>query len=235
MDGLRSYFSGITLIFKPGVRRFVWIPFFINLLLFTLATWLLWTYMSSVLVSLLPVWLDWLSWLLVPLFSIITLLLVYFGFSLLANIIAAPFYVYLARDVECYLRGEPNEPVNNNSLIKEALSIIGLELRKIMYYLVRATPLLVLSIIPGINIISLPLWLLFSAWFLTFEYMGYFFENHQVLFKEQKSHMQSDRVNHIVFGSISLFAASVPVFNLFSPAIGVAGATKMLVETEQYQ
>jgi len=64
--------------------------------------------------------------------------------------------------------------------------------------------------------------------------MGYFFENHQVAFKGQKTHMESDRFNHIVFGSISLFAVSVPVFNLFSPAIGVAGATKMLVETKRY-
>ena len=234
MDGLRNYFSGIALIFKPGVRRFVWIPFFINLLLFTLASWLLWTYMSSMLDGLLPTWLDWLSWLLMPLFSIITLLLVYLSFSLLANIIAAPFYVYLARGVERHLGGELKEQSNNNSLIKEALSIIGLELRKLGYYLVRAIPLLLLSIIPGVNIISLPLWLLFSAWFLTFEYMGYFFENHQVAFKGQKTHMESDRFNHIVFGSISLFAVSVPVFNLFSPAIGVAGATKMLVETKRY-
>jgi CysZ protein len=234
MVGLRSYFSGMALIFKPGVRRFVWIPFVINLLLFSLASWLLWTYMSSMLDSLLPTWLDWLSWLLMPLFSIMTLLLVYLSFSLLANIIAAPFYVYLARGVERHLSGELNEPSNNNSVIKEALSIMGLELRKLTYYLVRAIPLLILSIIPGINIISLPMWLLFSAWFLTFEYMGYFFENHQVMFKEQKTHMQSDRVNHIVFGSISLFAVSVPIFNLFSPAIGVAGATKMLVETKRY-
>ncbi len=234
MVGLRSYFSGMALIFKPGVRRFVWIPFVINLLLFSLASWLLWTYMSSMLDNLLPTWLDWLSWLLMPLFSIMTLLLVYLSFSLLANIIAAPFYVYLARGVERHLNGELNEPSNNYSVIKEALSIMGLELRKLTYYLVRAIPLLILSIIPGINIISLPLWLLFSAWFLTFEYMGYFFENHQVMFKEQKTHMQSDRVNHIVFGSISLFAVSVPIFNLFSPAIGVAGATKMLVETKRY-
>jgi len=234
MVGLRSYFSGMALIFKPGVRRFVWIPFVINLLLFSLASWLLWTYMSSMLDNLLPTWLDWLSWLLMPLFSIMTLLLVYLSFSLLANIIAAPFYVYLARGVERHLSGELNEPSNNYSVIKEALSIMGLELRKLTYYLVRAIPLLILSIIPGINIISLPLWLLFSAWFLTFEYMGYFFENHQVMFKEQKTHMQSDRVNHIVFGSISLFAVSVPIFNLFSPAIGVAGATKMLVETKRY-
>lgn len=234
MVGLRSYFSGMALIFKPGVRRFVWIPFVINLLLFSLASWLLWTYMSSMLDNLLPIWLDWLSWLLMPLFSIMTLLLVYLSFSLLANIIAAPFYVYLARGVERHLSGELNESSNNYSVIKEALSIMGLELRKLTYYLVRAIPLLILSIIPGINIISLPLWLLFSAWFLTFEYMGYFFENHQVMFKEQKTHMQSDRVNHIVFGSISLFAVSVPIFNLFSPAIGVAGATKMLVETKRY-
>lgn len=232
MYGLQRYFSGISLIFTPGIRRFVWIPFTINIVLFGIASVVLWFYLSTMLDSLLPEWLDWLGWFLIPLFTVITLLLVYFTFTIMANIIASPFYVYLAKSVENHLRGDYLEPVSTATIFKESISIISLEIRKLSYYLVRAIPLLVLSIIPGINLITLPLWLMLSAWFLTFEYMGYYFENHRVGFNEQKAYLQSDKINHLMFGSASLFAASVPVFNLFSPAIGVAGATKMMIETD---
>jgi len=108
--------------------------------------------------------------------------------------------------------------------------MLGSELRKVTYYLLRALPLLLLSIIPGVNVISLPLWLLFSAWFLTFEYGGYSFENHNILFKEQKRILNKYRVNSMTFGGISLLATTIPVINLFAPAIAVAGATKMFYE-----
>ncbi|PCH85883.1 MAG: sulfate transporter CysZ [Piscirickettsiaceae bacterium] len=231
MHSVNCYFSGLGLIFKPGIRRYVFIPLFINSLLFSLASWLLWTYLSSVLDDLLPSWLEWLSWLLMPIFSIISLSLVYFCFTLVANLIAAPFYAHLSRSVEVYLRGEEVEQDGTSSLtLMSAVKVIGSELRKVSYYLIRAIPLLLLSIIPGVNVVALPLWLLFSAWFLTFDYTGYYHENHQVLFHQQKSYMSHDRLNHLLFGLLSLFATSIPVLNLFSPAIAVAGATKMLVE-----
>lgn len=230
MHSVNCFFSGLNLIFRPGIRRYVFIPLFINTLLFSLATWLLWAFLSSALGSLLPSWLDWLSWLLIPVFSIITLSLVYFCFTLLANIIAAPFYVHLSRRVEEHLRGE--EAVLNSLQVQGAFKVIGSELRKILYYLIRALPLLLLSMIPGVNVVALPLWLLFSAWFLTFEYTGYYHENHGVLFQEQKRFMNRDKVSHLSFGLLSLFAISIPVLNLFSPAIAVAGATKMLVDKD---
>ena len=40
----------------------------------------------------LPEWLRWLDWLLWPLFGIIVFGAVFFGFSLVANLIAAPFH-----------------------------------------------------------------------------------------------------------------------------------------------
>ncbi|MBQ0721885.1 MAG: EI24 domain-containing protein, partial [Gammaproteobacteria bacterium] len=82
----------------------------------------------------------------------------------------------------------------------------------------------------GVNVITLPLWLLFSAWFLSFEYTGYAFENHGVLFNEQKRILKQSRANSLAFGGLSLLATTIPVVNLFAPAIAVAGATKMLYE-----
>ncbi|PCI22738.1 MAG: sulfate transporter CysZ [Piscirickettsiaceae bacterium] len=224
------FLLGIKLIFKSGIRQFVWIPIAINTLLFSLASWLLWEHMAAVLNNMLPTWLEWLSWFLIPIFSLIILVIVYFCFTLFANIIAAPFYNYLARRVESDFLGDDYSTEKDESLMVESLAIMGSEIRKVLYYLLRAVPLLMLSIIPGLNIITLPLWFIFSAWFLAFEYTGYYFENHQILFQQQKHLLKEDKLNIILFGSLCLLFTSIPILNLFIPAIAVAGATRMQLD-----
>jgi CysZ protein len=228
--GIGSFIAGFHLIRQPGLRRFVIIPLLINVVLFSVASWLLWHYLSTMVDSMLPSWLSWLAWLILPIFMTSILAIVYYCFTLVANIIAAPFYGQLSKGVEAHLKGQPYVEVNADTFLKEVFQMLGLELRKITYYLLRAVPLLILSVIPGINVISLPLWLLFSAWFLTFEYAGYSFENHKILFNDQKRMLNRSRVNTMTFGSISLLATTTPVINLFAPAVAVAGATKLFYE-----
>ncbi|ORU93750.1 MAG: cysteine biosynthesis protein CysZ [Cycloclasticus sp. symbiont of Bathymodiolus heckerae] len=228
--GIACFMAGFDLIRQRGLRRFIAIPLMINTVLFSVAGWVLWHYLTTTVETMLPSWLAWLSWLILPVFMVSVLTVVYYGFTLLANIIAAPFYGQLAKCVEAHLRGEPLKDVNKGSLLKEAPQLLGSEIRKLLYYLVRAVPLLLLSLIPGVNVISLPLWLIFNAWFLTFEYTGYTFENHHVLFNEQKQILQKSRVSSMAFGGMNLFAMSIPIFNFFAPAMAVAGATKMLFE-----
>lgn len=222
--------AGIQLIRQPGLRRFVIIPLAINMALFSIASWMLWSYLSTAVDSMLPSWLSWLAWLILPVFMASVMAVVYYAFTLVANIIASPFYGHLAKGVEGHLKGEPHLALETNFFSTETLAILGSELRKLVYYLVRAIPLLLLSLIPGVNVITLPLWLLFSAWFLSFEYTGYAFENHGVLFNEQKRILKQRRASSLAFGGLSLLATTIPVVNLFAPAIAVAGATKMLYE-----
>jgi CysZ protein len=230
IHGASSFFAGIGLIGLPGLRKFILIPLMINTVLFSLASWLLWHYLSTTVNSLLPSWLSWLAWLVLPIFMTSVLAIVYYAFTLFANIIAAPFYGQLAKGVEAHLKGELPAQQQTSSFLKEMLQMMGSELRKVTYYLLRATPLLLLSLIPGINVISLPLWLLFSAWFLTFEYAGYTFENHKILFNDQKQILNKSRISGMMFGGVSMLATTIPVVNLLAPAVAVAGATKMLYE-----
>lgn len=221
---------GFNLIKQPGLRRFVIMPLLINTVLFSAASWFLWEYLISAVNDMLPSWLLWLSWLVLPIFMLIVLAIVYYGFALLANIIAAPFYGQLANGVEAHLRGMPLHEVTGESFLKQAPKLVGSELRKLLYYLIRAVPLLLLSLIPGVNVISLPLWLIFSAWFLSFEYTGYALENHHVLFNQQKKVLHSSRVSTMMFGGISLLMISIPLLNFVAPAVAVAGATKLLFD-----
>jgi len=232
LSGFSSFIEGIKLVSQPGLRQYVIWPLLINTLLFGFASWFLWQYLTGLVDTMLPSWLSWLAWLILPLFATSILAIVYFSFTLLANIIAAPFYGFLAQKVEHQLTGKTNNLSQSRSFFNELLATTGSELRKISYYLLRAIPLLLLSLIPGINVIALPLWFVFSAWFLSIEYTGYTFENNHIPFKEQKKLLKNDPVNSLTFGAITLLATTTPIVNLFAPAVAVAGATKMLIEND---
>ena len=98
--------AGSKLVAKPGLRRFVLIPLLINVLLFAVGIVYAIHLFGTVIQGWLPEWLRWLDWLLWPLFGIIVFGVVFFGFSLVANLIAAPFNGRLAQAVETHLRGE---------------------------------------------------------------------------------------------------------------------------------
>jgi len=101
--GINSFIAGINLIRQPGLRRFVIVPLLINVTLFSLASWFLWHYLSTAVDSMLPSWLSWLAWLILPIFMTSILAIVYYCFTLVANIIAAPFYGQLSKGVEAHL------------------------------------------------------------------------------------------------------------------------------------
>lgn len=103
MKGLTCFFSGVRLILQPSLRRFIFLPLLINSILFTLAGWFLWVYLSALIDDFLP---NWFAWLVIPIIALSMVSAVYFFFTLVANMIAAPFYAQLSKAVENHLRGE---------------------------------------------------------------------------------------------------------------------------------
>ncbi len=109
VSGAGYLLAGLRLITRPGLRRFVAIPLGINILVFSAAIYWgvsrfegLIAWLQSRLPRL-PDWLSWLRWLeqglewvLWPLFIMLAALLVFYGFTLVANLISAPFNGLLA-------------------------------------------------------------------------------------------------------------------------------------------
>lgn len=104
-----------------------------------------------------------------------------FTFSLLANLIAAPFYAKLAAKTLVV--------INAPQLLTIELSAIQIwraELNRLRYSLTHTLPLLVLFVIPVVNLIAPLLWLGFSAWCVALEYFAFPLENRGILFPNQK-------------------------------------------------
>ena len=232
LTGASYLFRGLALLNRPGVRRYVVAPLLINVALLAALLYLAATQVAALIGFLerwLPGWLEWLSWLLWPLFAISALLVVLFGFSLLANLIAAPFNGFLALAVERSLAGSPS-PSADGSWIGELVGAIGSEGKKLAYFLPRAIGLLLLFLVPVINVAAPFLWLSFCAWMLALEYADYPMSNHGMGFSEQRRLMASHRPVGMGFGAMVMLALMVPGLNCVVIPSAVAGATLMWVE-----
>lgn len=229
-EGLAYFWRGFSILNQSGLRRYVIVPVVINALLFAIAIWIAIHYFEWAMNQFLPSWLSWLQFLLWPLIALGFLISVFFSFSILANLIAAPFYGRLAQQVEQRLRGGPVVTDTGRTAIAELLFAMQLEARKIGYYLVRAMPLLLLSLIPGLNLVAFPLWMIFSAWFMAYDAAVYSLENHHLPFDQQLQSLRSQRWTMLQYGGLNLCLIAIPVINLISPAAAVAGMTALLYD-----
>ncbi len=231
IKGFFDCLSGFGLLFSPGIKRFVAIPLIINLGLFSLAIKLLSDQLDTWLESLLPSWLSWLEWLIWPLFAIAMLLIVFYAFTVIANLIAAPFNSLLSAKIEAMLTGKKPEDINTDSFIKLIARTSKSEIQKILYAIKWVIPLLILTVIPVVNIIAPFLWIIFAAWFFALEYNDYPLANRGLYFEEVKAHNRKNRMRTLGFGTAVFLLTSIPFINFFAMPIAVAGATKLTDKT----
>ncbi len=231
VHGARYAAYGFSLINKPGIRRYVIIPLLINLTLFAAATWYGASQFESFLNWLLPNWLEWARWILWPLFAATALLVVFYTFTLVANLIGAPFNGLLAERLEILLSGRPLPQSQSVAyIIHTGATAILNELRKLGYVLARTIPLLILFLIPGLNVLAPFAWFAFSAWMLAFEYADAPMGNHDLTFYDERRLLAQNKFIALGFGGAVLLITSIPVLNFFAMPVGVAGATAMWVE-----
>ncbi len=226
-------FKGATLLFTPGIKRYVVIPLLINALLFgglvffginqfeTLLQWLM---------PELPEWLQWVVWLLWLLFGLAALIIIFYTFTLLANIISAPFNAALAEALERHLTGRKIEQSTQLSRVfKDIGQALKQEAIKFKYMGVRALPLLILFFIPGVNIVAPIIWMTFCAWLLALEYMDYPMSNHGIKFMIVRERVAEKRLLNLGFGGITMLATLIPIINFIVIPSAVAGATLLWV------
>jgi len=229
--------EGFSLLRKPGLRRFVLMPLLINILLF--GGLIGWAYgwvdgSSRAMLSGLPEWLHWLRYIVVPVFVLTSLVVIFYGFSMLANLIAAPFNGLLAEAVECHLTGKSLQG-DWRQLLRDVVPSIMSELRKLLYFALRALPLLLLLLVPLVNVAASVLWVLFSAWMMTVQYMDYPMANHQLFFKEQRARLRKRPLLAWSFGGLVMLCTLVPVINFIVMPAAVAGATAVWVRENGLQ
>jgi len=233
-SGFGHVLSGFRLINRRGIRRYVAIPLLINILIFGGVLVFGWSEFERLLnwiTNYLPSWLDWLTWLLYPVFILTALLIVFYLFTPVANLIGAPFNALLAEKLERELSGKGPEGGGGVRAIAASAGVaVGNELRKLFYMLVRTIPLLLLFLIPVVNVAAPFIWALFGAWMMAIEYADYPMGNYDMKFRDERSLLRRNRFLSLGFGGGILLMTMIPVLNFFAMPVGVAGATGMWVK-----
>lgn len=238
VGGARCLFAGYGLIWRRGLKRFLFVPLAINTLLFGFLLYRLGSFFDRVLAQLLPGWLGWLEWLLWPIFALTVVLVAFYAFTLVANLLSAPFNGLLSERVEQHLTGRapPGGETGLAGMAAELPAAIGGELRKLAYFTGWMLVLLVCMLIPGINALLPALWFLLGAWTLALEFMDFPLGNRGLSFPDQRVWLRQRRGAGLGFGSAAMIAALVPVLNFALMPAAVAGATLLVLrQTEPEQ
>ncbi len=232
-NGFDYILKGFSLIFEKQIRLYIIIPVLINILLF-IAMFFIGIHFFHELTlwinHLLPKWLHWLQWLLWILFTVLIFTLYAYTFTLFTNLIGTPFNSFLSEKVEYYLTGQSLESSSWSTVLKSIPRTIGRQLQLIIYYLLRAAILLLLSFIPVIHIFATIAWFLFTAWMLTIQYIDYPMDNNHISFKDLRQAIGQKKLLSLSFGISTLLFIYVPVINFFVMPAAVAGATAMWVK-----
>ncbi|WP_044555800.1 sulfate transporter CysZ [Shewanella piezotolerans] len=233
-SGVNYFLEGFSLIKRPGLRRFVFIPLTINLLLFAGLIYFAIGQLEQVFAWLsgqLPEYLSWLNFLLWPLAVLTLLVVLSFIFSSVMNWLAAPFNGLLAEKVEQLLTGKPLNTGGGIDLIKDLPRILGREWIKLKYYLPRAIVFLLLFLLPFVGQTAAPiLWFLFSAWMMAIQYCDYPFDNHKVPFADMKFALNQTRGSSFSFGAAVTLFSMIPILNFVVMPVAICGATSMWVD-----
>ncbi|QBG34263.1 sulfate transporter CysZ [Litorilituus sediminis] len=227
-SGAGYFFKGFELIRKKGIRRFVFIPLTINVLLFSIAFYFMFLQLEHYMVAImqwLPSWLDWLEVVIWPLAVITILVFFSFIFSTAANWLAAPFNGLLSEKIESILSGKPAPQGNMLDIVKDVPRTLGREWKKLAYYLPRAIGFFIIMWI--LPVFGQVIWFLFISWMMAVQYKDYPFDNHKVPFHEMKNALKQRQGLSYSFGITVAFFAMVPIVNLIVMPVAICGATAL--------
>lgn len=217
---------GYRLLLRPGVRRYVVLPLLGNILLYSLAFWASFSGLDWALDRWLPEALDWLRWLLFPLIGLLLLVLGFFSFTLLANLLLAPFNGMLAAKVERLLTGRAPEGTGLGAWA-EAWRTIRQELRRLAYILMLLLAVFLVGLVPFVGVVAAPLGLLLGAWLLAMEFAGNPLGNWGFDLDQQRRFLRRHRWTFLGFGFATMGLALVPVANFALVPAAVSGATAL--------
>lgn len=228
INALTAITRGTRWVYQPGLRRYIFFPIVVNFIVYAGLISFVWQRFNGWLaywMSLVPGWMEWLSWLIWPLFLISLIAVVFFSFTVVTHLIAAPFYGFLAAKVETRATGKA--PMDDRGLTRTAVDALKREMVKLGYILPRMLVLFVISWIPVLNLLAPFLWALFSAWVLAITYLDYPMDNNKVSFADMRSRLSARWWQSLSYGGLVMLLTLIPLANLFLLPGAVAGAVLM--------
>ncbi|MCH6565787.1 MAG: sulfate transporter CysZ [Proteobacteria bacterium] len=231
MKGAMCLGRGFRIMRQPGVRIYAVMPLLINTVLFASLIWFGYERFSPLvdyMMSGIPAIFNFLRWIIWIIISTFTAIFIFFTFTPIANIVAAPFNALLSEKIEIRLTGKTIGA--NSSFMKMARDSFLSQIRKLVYIIFWSAVLLLISLIPLVNFAAPFLWVIFGSWLLSLEYLDYPMGNHELNFTRQRQILAARKGLSLGFGSSVMVLTSIPLLNFIVMPVAVAGATVLWVE-----
>ncbi|MCK5912598.1 MAG: EI24 domain-containing protein [Desulfuromusa sp.] len=216
---------------KPGLLKYLAIPFFINLLVFSLTVYFGLDLFQGMLETYAPstdVWygvlLYYLAW---TVALLLTTVVVFFSFTVIGNLIASPFNELLSEQAEVLISGTQNEEsFSLRRFWQESRVAIVVEIKKLSVFVVCMVLLSGLNFIPVIgSLIYAILAPIFTIFFLVVEYMAFVLMRKQLSFAEQRRYIFKHPILMFGYGCGVFCMLAIPFVQFFCIPLAVVGAT----------
>lgn len=225
--------SGPFLLAHPGLLRFIAIPFLINTAIFSIAVYFGLDFFNRTVTGYLPQGEAW-YWLLISyalwvVAVLLTAVLVFFGFSVVGNLLAAPFNDLLSeRTQEILGDRRSDEPLSLNAFWADTLRTLRDEAIKMACFVLGMLFLLLLNLIPVLGtLLYAVLSVTFTLFFLAVEYTGFVFGRQRRSFGQQCRYLFSRKSLLAGFSSGVLALLAIPFLQFVCIPLAVVGATRL--------
>ncbi len=240
LDFPRGFFLAFRgarlLLHNPRLLKYIIIPFLINVTVFSLSIYFGLQFFQDVVARLLPQGEAW-YWAIVfyvlwTVAVLVTLVLVFFSFTVVGNLIASPFNELLSERTEELLLGESaEEPFALGAFFRDMGRIWLVEIKKMACFVLVMAALLLLNLLPLVGSLLYGfLSVLLTLFFLAWEYLGFVHERKRQSFREQRQYLMRRKGLVLGFASGVLLMLAIPFMQLFCIPVAVVGATLLWCE-----
>lgn len=222
--------------YNPRLLQYILIPFLINLVVFSSAVALGLDFFGNTVVAYIPQGDTWywavLYWFLWVVAVLLTAVLVFFSFTVVGNLLAAPFNDLLSERTEEVLSGKVNEEAFAlGRFFREAWQTLLMEAKKMWIFVVVMVFIVPLNLFPGIgNSLYTILAIGLTLFFLCFEYLGFVMVRKRQFFREQKNFIFTRKFLMLGFSCGVMAILAIPFFQMLCIPLAVIAATRLWCE-----
>ena len=227
--------QGFNHLLTPGLKRFLIIPIGFNFISFIGIFFLIYHYLLPYTyhyIEKLPSWLSFLSGVFFVLFVAGFILLFFSMFTVMFNIIAAPFNGLLAEKTQKLLYGKAIPSISFPTMAIRTLKRQG---QFLGYFLPRLAGISLLYFVPFIHPFYPFIWFLFTAWILSMQFQDLAFDNNLISFHEMKQRVKKNTSLSLGFGSLINLISFIPLINILIMPAAVIGSTILYCEVRKTQ
>ncbi|MDY0189425.1 MAG: sulfate transporter CysZ [Desulfuromonas sp.] len=239
VGGFFSVWEAFHFVLKnPSLYKYVAIPLVINIVVFSAAIYWGFDLFSSLTGQYLSAHDAWFWQVLVAVVkfiaAVITLVVVFFAFTVVGNLIAAPFNDVLSERTEQLLTGNlVNEPFSLAQFAKDIGRVMLDEVRKMSIFIILMLVALLFNFLPGVgSMIYAVLSVGLTLYFLIIEYTGYVFGRKHLGFKDQRRFVANNRLGALGFALAVMCMLFIPFVQFLTIPIAVVAATQLCCSKE---